>query len=46
MYCFTITDGSGTQRSVSLEIEGLLVRVLSPAKLLCCVLEQDTLSTA
>ena len=33
-------------QSVSLGIEGLLVRVLSPTESLCCVLEQDTLPAA
>ena len=32
--------------SVRLGIQGLLVRVSPPAESLCCVLEQNTISTA
>ena len=43
-----ITSGkrSGSVDSLRMEIEGLLFQVSSLGESLCCVFEQDTLSTA
>ena len=41
-----LAQHSGSVFSVKLGIEGLLVQVSLLAESLCCVFEQDTLSTA